>query len=63
MGARDEIYRKYVSVRCLNPDCGTEYTATKTVYEMYSDERYMGRREDPPSGLCPRCGRHEKVEI
>lgn len=63
MGAQDWSYQKDVHVRCLNPDCREEYTATTTVYEMYSDEDYMGQREGPPSGLCPQCGRHEKEEM
>ncbi len=63
MGSNDRSYQTDKRVRCLN--CDTEYTAITTVHEIGSDESggFIGRHEDPPSGLCPHCGRYEKEEI
>jgi hypothetical protein len=48
VGRRVRSIRRDVAVRCL--DCDTEYTATETVHEQYSDESFIGQHVDPLIG-------------
>lgn len=63
MGRRVRSIRRDVAVRCL--DCDTEYTATETVHEQYSDESFIGQHVDPLSGLCPnpKCQSYRKERV